>query len=677
LIGRAEELQLIEESLSVPTRPGMVVCGAAGVGKSRIAREALSVAESRGYETRWAVGTASARDVPLGAFAPWAGSAVTDTLAAVRGVIAALTASPAPTRVVVGVDDAHLLDDLSVFVVHQIVQRSAAKVVLTVRDGERIPPGLQELWTGAGFETISLQPLSREEIATLVSGVLGGILDPEATQRLWNLTRGNVLYLRNIVEQEVADGRLALQHECWRWLGDPIVPRSLVELIESRIGGLPVAVAGVVDVLAVGEPIELAALTRITDVAAVEDADMRGLITLNHASDGEEVRLGHPLYGEVRRKRAAATRLRRLRGLVATELASSARRDEMPMVVRRATLSLESDLKPDPHLLLQAAQGAVWLADMPLADRLAEAAIRAGAPAEARFIRGHALSWLDRGEEADAVVAGLVDSELTAADHIRLTVLRASNRLFALADAAGAKTFMEASGCQPRTCGCVDVFETIYSFAMGKPAAALQHAKSVVLDELPAVIGVETAWAIASASAHAGRISDALAAVEAGYGVATRSFDAPQMRFLVVDAHVGALLLSGRITEAVDVADRLLEQASDLPGVAPLLGAAIAGRAALGAGRLEAAQSLLGPVAEALFAAGESNGSAYRYQLPRTIAVALHGSAVDAAAALNALQQRRHPSWRFLDYEWAIAHAWVAASQGAISRRSRPCCSRP
>jgi len=143
-----------------------------------------------------------------------------------------------------------------------------------------------------------------------------------------------------------------------------------VELIESRIGGLPAAVAGVVDVLAVGEPIELAALTRITDAAAVEDADTRGLITLNHASDGEEVWLGHPLYGEVRRKRAAATRLRRLRGLVATELASSARRDEIPMVVRRATLSLESDLKPDPHLLLQAAQGAVWLADMPLADRL-------------------------------------------------------------------------------------------------------------------------------------------------------------------------------------------------------------------------------------------------------------------------------------------------------------------
>ena len=112
-------------------------------------------------------------------------------------------------------------------------------------------------------------------------------------------------------------------------------------------------------------------------------------------------------------------------GLVATELATSAGRDEMPTVVRRATLSLESDLMPDTDLLLRAARGAVWLADMPLADRLAAAATRAGAPAEARFIRAHALSWLDRGEEADAVIAGLADTELTPADHTRLTVLRA------------------------------------------------------------------------------------------------------------------------------------------------------------------------------------------------------------------------------------------------------------
>ena len=93
------------------------------------------MAESRGYQTRWAIGTIAARELPLGAFARWAKAGVTDTLAAVRGVIEALTVASSPGRVVVGVDDAHLLDDMSVFVLHQILERSAARVVLTVRDG--------------------------------------------------------------------------------------------------------------------------------------------------------------------------------------------------------------------------------------------------------------------------------------------------------------------------------------------------------------------------------------------------------------------------------------------------------------------------------------------------------------------------------------------------------------
>ena len=58
------------------------------------------------------------------------------------------------------------------------------------------------------------------------------------------------------------------------------------------------------------------------------------------------------------------------------------------------------------------------------------------------------------------------------------------------------------------------------------------------------------------------------------------------MRFNIADAHVSALLLAGRIADALDVAERVRRQAADLPGAAQLLGAAVAGRAALGAGRL-------------------------------------------------------------------------------------------
>ena len=403
-------------------------------------------------------------------------------------MIESLTSAPSGATVVVGVDDVHLLDDLSTFVVHQIVQRGAAKVMLTVLDGEPIPAAIQEIWKVGQFDRLDLQPLSLDETTTLVSATLDGSVDPDAAQRLWKLTRGNVLYLRNIVEQEVADGRLVQEHGYWRWIGDPVMPPGLVELIESRIGALPAPVSDVVDALAVGEPIELAALSRITDPAAVEEADTRGLITLEPVDGGVEVRVAHPLYGEVRRRRAAPTRLRRLRGLVAAELAASDDRDDIRVVVRRATLSLDSDLTPDVDLLVRAADGAVWLADLPLADRLAEAAIRAGAGPEPNFVRAHALSWLGRGEEADAVLADIPTTELTDDDHARFAFLRASNMLWALADPARAKELIDDASrtTPPQARSYIDAFLTVYWFAMDQPDAATEASKSLALDDLPA-----------------------------------------------------------------------------------------------------------------------------------------------------------------------------------------------
>src|SRR4029078_13099526 len=122
---------------------------------------------------------------------------------------------------------------------------------------------------------------------------------------------------------------------------------------------------------------------------------------------------------------------------------------------------------PDPDLLLRAAQGAVWFPNLPLADRLADGAIRAGGGGEANFIPPPALSWLGRGEEADAVLAGA--RELTDVDRARRAFLRATHRLFTLAHPTGAKRLIEdASHITPRQAhACIDAFLTVYWAAMG------------------------------------------------------------------------------------------------------------------------------------------------------------------------------------------------------------------
>jgi len=666
LIGRSEEMQTIVAAITEPGLAGILVSGPAGVGKSRIVREGLASLAAQGYEPRWAVGTMSARKLPLGAFTPWTGSASSDRLQLVRGVIDSVTAAPAGTTVVLGVDDVHLLDELSTFVLHQIVQREAAKVVLTVREGERVPTEIYEIWRGGQFDRLDLQPLSADDVGALLAASLGGPVDPDAATRLWKLTRGNALYLRNIVEQEIADGRIQQQHGYWQWIGEPTMPKGLVELIESRFSGLSQPVGEVIDTLAVGEPLEMKTLRRIVDPDAIEQAQVRGLITVDEFDSELDVRLAHPLYGEVRRSRSPETRLRRLRGKVAAELASAPGSDEMGTVVRRASLILDSDVPPDADLLLKAAGGAVWAGDLRLADRLAKAAIRAGGSPRAYFLRAHALSWFPAGQEAEAVLAELAGLELNDDDRGRLAYMRALNMLWASGDAARAKEIIDDAAGSTSARLWIDAFLTVYWFALDQPQEALKTSKSLVLEELPAVAGAETAWALAVILADAGQTADAVAAANTGYAVASRFFDSPQMRFNIADAHVSALLLAGQFDDGLTEAQRVREQGAEMPGATQLVGTAIAGRAALFAGRLDEACTLLGTSAPALSASGNQMGWGYRYHIPYAIALAMRGATDEAAAVLAALEKTRRP-FRSLDYERSLARAWLAAGQGAVT----------
>src|SRR6202012_1918560 len=345
----------------------------------------------------------------------------------------------------------------------------------------------------------------------------------------------------------------------------------------------------------------------------------------------------------------------------------SDQQDDIQVVVRRAALSLDSDLAPDADLLVRAAHRAVWLADLPLADRLAEAAIHIGAGVEPNFVRAHALSWLGRGEEADAGLAEIDTGQLTDGDRARFAFFRASNRLWALGDPTGAKEIIDDASrtVPPQFHRYIDAFLTVYWFAIDQPEKALEASKNLTRDALPAVVGAEIAWALATMAADGGHTTEAVSTAEEGYAAVTRSFDAPHMRFNIADSQGRALVLSGRIADASAVVEGVQQQAADLPGAAQFLGTAVAGRSALGSGDIHSACVLLESAGLRL-SPTHPFGWGYRYQIPRTTALALCGSVDEAAAALAALDKMRRP-FRTLDYELSLARAWVAAGEGAVS----------
>ena len=668
LTGRAEELRLIEAAVSEPDSSGILIRGAAGVGKSRIAREALSSAASKGRETRWAVATSSARALPLGAFAPWT-SASTERLELVRAVIGSLTSAPKGTTVVVGVDDVHLLDDLSAFVLHQIVQRRAAKVVLTVRAGETIPMGVQEVWTGGQFERLDLQPLSSDETAMLLSAALGAPIDPAAGRRLWKLTCGNALYLHHVVEQEVSDGRLVEQQGYWRWSGEPVVAPALIELIESRIGALPSAIGDVIDTLAVGEPIELGSLARITDPSAVEEADVRGLITLEEVDSAIEARIAHPLYGEVRKERAPPTRLRRLRGLVAKDLAAGDRRDDARIVVRRATLMLDSDLDPDHELFLTAAQTAIRL-DTPLAERLARAAVLAGGGMESQLMHCYCLVWHGRAAEAESDLATLVEHATTDLERVRIAELRAHNLFWTLRRPADAEAVLDDTGRQltePTARHLLAAPRAAIYADLGRPRQAVQAATEALAEaSLPDHLVVLASWGLVGGLGMLGRADEIGTVSTRGYAAAARAPNAAVMRMGLSYRHMIGLKLAGYLHEAERIALEARRESED--SWFPHSSLILLGQAALAQGNVDSALRSLREARASLDALGDIGGWLFRCRLSLTQALAMAGEVSAAKRALAELDENRHPAFAFLEPELMLAQAWVAAAEGAVSQ---------
>ncbi len=66
-------------------------------------------------------------------------------------------------QMLVVVDDAHLLDELSAALVHQLATSGAAAVLLTMRTGEQPPPAVVSLDKDGPIPRLELEPLRHSE----------------------------------------------------------------------------------------------------------------------------------------------------------------------------------------------------------------------------------------------------------------------------------------------------------------------------------------------------------------------------------------------------------------------------------------------------------------------------------------------------------------------------------
>jgi DNA-binding CsgD family transcriptional regulator/tetratricopeptide (TPR) repeat protein len=668
LNGRDSELAAIRRALSGGgISRGVVIVGAAGVGKTRLAREVLARAEKAGERTTWIVGTESARPLPLGAFTSSISESVAELMPNVRRLVDSFVMQQRQGRVLIGIDDAHLLDGLSAHVVHQLAQTRGPRLLVTLRAGAAEPDAITALWKDGLLTRLDLEPLSLESTRMLVETELGGPVDARTATRFWKLTGGNALFLRQLVKDQLAANRLREAAGVWIWDDDVAVSQSITDMVGRQLGDLTPALASVIDTLAQCEPLGVDVLCDVVGREDLEKAERLHLVTIERNGGELLARLAHPLFGELRRAGAGELYLSRIRGRLATRLADDDVGDEMQSTVRRALLTLESDLDPDPKLFLDAARHAMTLLDLDLADRFALAAAQAGA-SEAVGVRAMNLVLLGRGEQAEAVLQQIGADGLD--DQHRWSTVRAANLTWMLGrpdEAAAILTSLAATAETPAEWAaraaveaCVDAVAARCDSAAEKARAALSCS---TLSDFHAMMA---SVALTMAMGALGDVDELDAVADRALERAATSFQASHMRFWFGGVHARACRLTGRIPECVAAAERLAESAHELPSLAYANLAFLVGHAELARGDVSAAVKLLHEALAGVERHSVITGlrSASRFALIE--AHAKLGQGVEADALLTQARVCVPEDYRFMHTGLAVAAGWALASNGLL-----------
>jgi DNA-binding CsgD family transcriptional regulator len=646
----------------------VIISGPPGVGRTRLAREALAIARDAGRRTRWVTGTGAAAAIPLGAMAhlvPPTAKAL-DPFTLLQRAMSAIEAEGRDHPLAIAVDDAHLLDELSVTLVQQLVTSSDVAFVITLRPGGPGANQLAALWKDGAARRLELPPLLRADCARLLAAALHGSVDARTEERLWRLSRGHPLFLRELVDGGLGSGHLRAHDGLWRWEG-PIRPTPrLVEIVLAELEGTEPAERAALEVLATGEPLSLERLVVLSSRNAVAGLERRRLVIVDRTERPAQARVAHPLYAEVVRDQmpeAAASRIRR-------ELAPDANRrlshDELRRISRLA-LHHDDAAGLDGDLLAEAAGQANAMHDHGLAEGLARAAVEARAGVAGHLALVEAVLWAGRPGEAERLAVTAAALAQTADERSRLVVLRAIT-VFRSRGSAAAESRLDQDledVTDERARAVLLATRALLAFWSGRPGEAVDLGTELLADPAAGPTSRPlAAAAVAAGHAVAGRAGAALAAAESGWAALAdlpAATGAPFVRLTLAQAELLALSAAGRLAELDRRAGELLQRSMAGPEWAgDAIAALHVGGAALEAGRLGAATRWL---TEAL--------SGLRRQDPAGLlplcaaqlaqAHALLGDAILAGDLLTEAASGRVPA--VIEPQLLLAKAWLAAVQ--------------
>lgn len=362
-----------------------------GVGKTHLLREASAGLRRDGWCCTNINANSATATIPFGALAQFAvGGEVSNRPAVLCSIADTIRALPGGRPHVIAIDDAPMLDDQSVAVLHQLLVDSDVRVIATSRSSDQESVALVELWYHLDCERIDVRPFGDRAATAMVRKRLGADADASVVARIVQRAEGNPLFLAELA-RAATDGQ-----------ADGIT-RHLREVVGDRIARLDDRTRTQLQFVAVADPFDTD--LDIADSDALELLERAELVTTSEVADGVVARPSHPLYGEIVRE--ALTPLQRKN--VSRHLAAGISND--PRARRGDALRLAGWLlacgdRPSVELAVPAAREAISLLNVDLANALVDIAIAGDPDFDALFVAGEvarltgdfdrAMGWFGR-----------------------------------------------------------------------------------------------------------------------------------------------------------------------------------------------------------------------------------------------------------------------------------------
>lgn len=365
LVGRQAELETLRSHLEA-TAAGegrtVLIAGATGVGKTRLAQELVGEALSSGmtvltgaayeYEGHLAYQpfaeaidrllaetTSPPGENPLTQFTPvGAGDPQQEKWALFSNTAAFFAELASDTPVVFFLDDLHAADEASLQLLHYLARHTRSRPFLllaTYRTDLILEPAspfgalLNSLYREGLRETINLHPLPAGAIADIVRHRHSGDVDENLIELIIEATEGNPFFAEEMYSALMNSGQMVQVSGALRLRAGilPEVPSDLRELLRQRIVQSGGDVASVLEVASViGRSFSLPILRRVSvlsEVDLIDAVDVALKANFIELVDGG-YRFRHELMRRALYQAQSEPRLKRLHALIARAIEEQA-----------------------------------------------------------------------------------------------------------------------------------------------------------------------------------------------------------------------------------------------------------------------------------------------------------------------------------------------------------------